>query len=654
MSDETRGRTSQLYQLAARCLGAAVLVAAGAAAAAPAPLEAYGRLPTISNIALSTAGDKLAMVLTVGEHRVLDILSLGDDATLGKFNLGDAKIRGIEWADNAHLLIRSASSRLPIGLSGGPQELSLLQSWDAASGKVFNMLDHVRTERRVMNIFFGRPTITHVGGQTQVYVSGLYLNGGKGRLALLRVDLDQRSESLVWEGQEPSRGWLIDDRGQIVLDEDYFDTEHRWAINLIRDGHPVNTVGGTAALDYPQIFGLDADGAAAIIGQLEDDEWVYRRLSLADGSLGSLIAPNERIARLLHEPGGTRLIGTESLGDEPSYSFADPELQRRWDWVLRTFQGERVEFSGISADHQHFLVRILGPKSGYAYYFVDAAEHLKRPVGRIYADVTQVAEVRRITYPAADGLQIPAYLTLPPGRPEKGLPLIVMPHGGPEARDEPGFDWWAQALAAQGYAVLQPNFRGSRLDHSWVEKGFGEWGRKMQTDLSDGAGYLARAGIIDPGRVCIVGASYGGYAALAGAALQPGTYRCAVSLAGISDPEHMLRRVKSNNAHSDNLVSRYWNRYLGVTGPDDGRLAEISPLAHAASVISPVMLIHGKDDATVPYDQSELMAKALEKLGKPVEFVTLAKEDHYLSRSETRLQMLSASVAFLRRNNPPD
>jgi dipeptidyl aminopeptidase/acylaminoacyl peptidase len=655
-------RSSRLYQFAIVCLYVAALASAAAAGIAatptpdakPAPLEAYGRLPTITHVALSTGGGKLAFIVAVDNLQLLNIVRLEDNTPLGRFNVGEAKVRGLLWADDGHLLIRSASSRLPFGLTGQAHEMSLLQSWDEGSNKVISLLGHVRTERRVMNIFFGRPTITHVGGQTQLFVAGEYFNAGKGGMALVRVNLDRDTETLVREGREATQSWLVDDQGEVVAEEDYFDSQHRWAISLLRNGRAVRTVGGDAPLDFPQIFGLHADGAAAIIGLHEDNQYVYRQLSLVDGSLGSRISPNEAITGLLYEPGGQRVIGTEYVGDEVRYRFFDAEVQRRWDWVERTFSGERAEYQGVSADFQHFLVRVLGPKSGYAYYYVDSAEHLKRPVGQIYADVAQVAEVRRITYPAADGLQIPAYLTLPPGRPEKGLPLIVMPHGGPEARDEFGFDWWAQALAAQGYAVLQPNFRGSNLNVAWVEKGFGEWGRKMQTDLSDGLAYLAKTGLADPNRACIVGASYGGYAALAGAALQPGTYRCAVSLAGISDPEHMLRWVLAGHDHSDNLASRYWNRYMGVSGPGDPRLAEISPLAHAANVAAPLMLIHGKEDTTVPYEQSAMMAKALEKLRKPVEFVTLAKEDHYLSRSETRLQMLTASVAFLRRNNPPD
>ena len=176
----------------------------------------------------------------------------------------------------------------------------------------------------------------------------------------------------------------------------------------------------------------------------------------------------------------------------------------------------------------------------------------------------------------------------------------------------------------------------------------------MQTDLSDGVRYLAEDGTIDPKRVCIVGGSYGGYAALAGATLDPGVYRCAVSVAGPADLRRMLKWTNEQSGRSDNLSQRYWDRFMGVSGPADPALQSISPIEHLAAVTAPILLIHGRDDTVVPYEQSEVMASALKRAGKAVEFVTLNHEDHWLSRSATRLQMLEATVAFLRTNNPPD
>jgi dipeptidyl aminopeptidase/acylaminoacyl peptidase len=176
----------------------------------------------------------------------------------------------------------------------------------------------------------------------------------------------------------------------------------------------------------------------------------------------------------------------------------------------------------------------------------------------------------------------------------------------------------------------------------------------MQTDLSDGVRYLAAQGIVDPARVCIVGASYGGYAALAGVTLDPGVYRCAIAVAGLSDLKRMLVWVDENNMGRANIAQRYWDRFMGVKGPDDPALDAISPIKHLDAVNVPVLLIHGKDDTVVPYEQSQFFYDALRRAHKPVSLVTLKHEDHWLSRSDTRLLMLQTTVAFLRANNPPD
>jgi dipeptidyl aminopeptidase/acylaminoacyl peptidase len=202
--------------------------------------------------------------------------------------------------------------------------------------------------------------------------------------------------------------------------------------------------------------------------------------------------------------------------------------------------------------------------------------------------------------------------------------------------------------------VLQPQFRGSEgFGEAHLAAGYGQWGRKMQTDLSDGVRQLAKDGTIDPKRVCIAGASYGGYAALAGVTLDPGVYRCAVAVAGVADLGRMLRWERERRNGSGNEAVRFWRRFMGVTANDDSSVDAWSPALKADTITAPVLLIHGKDDTVVAFEQSRIMADAMRKAGKPVELVTLAGEDHWLSRGPTRIQMLEATVAFLEKHNPP-
>jgi dipeptidyl aminopeptidase/acylaminoacyl peptidase len=632
------------------CLCVAVLAPPVLTAAS---VDAYGRLPSIEQAALSPDGTRIAFVKTTQDWRLLVIVDISEEKLVGGVRLGDVKLRSVEWADDDHLLLTTASSTMPMGLVGERTEWHLISVYDLKTKKLNGLLNHVYGDTRTMNAVYGTPVVQHKGGETLLFIQGLYV-ADRTEAALFRINLTTKTETLIKQGRDDTNEWLVDDSGEIVAEQDYKERERRWAIRLFRDGHSQQTVTGIAPIDAPEILGLSAAGDSIVIALTESDGVSWKPLAIKDGTWGPEIAQNEALTGLVLKDGSRRMIGTAFVGDDTRYHFADSGLQEGWDWIVRVFGYQRVEFVSVSADHAKIIVRVMGPKSGYTYHLADVKEHLTRPIGRIYEGVTEIAEVRPIKYTAADGLEIPAYLTLPPERPAKNLPVVVFPHGGPQARDDVGFDWWAQALAAQGYAVLQPNYRGSNLGQKWIESGYGEWGRKMQTDLSDGLRYLAAQGIVDPKRACIVGASYGGYAALAGVAIESDIYRCAVSVAGISDPADFIRWIKRKEEYGDNVGLRYWERFLGVGDPADKRLDAISPLRHAAQITVPLLLIHGRDDTTVPYDQSADLAKALKHAGRPAEFITLDKEDHYLSRGATRLQMLQSSVEFLRKYNPPD
>jgi dipeptidyl aminopeptidase/acylaminoacyl peptidase len=310
-----------------------------------------------------------------------------------------------------------------------------------------------------------------------------------------------------------------------------------------------------------------------------------------------------------------------------------------------------------SADWNRVIVHVEGTHTAGTYQLIDFRTHKSTPLADDYPGIPDgmIGPVSIFEYTASDGLGLQGVLTLPPGRDPHGLPVVVLPHGGPETRDFLGFDWWAQAFASRGYAVFQPNFRGSAwFGTAFRNAGFGQWGRKMQTDVSDGLAALAARGIIDPQRACIVGGSYGGYVALAGVTLQRGLYRCAVSVAGVSDLKGMLLHVSVTRGRRQDVAPlRYWHKFMGVENSNSDILDSLSPINLAARADAPILLIHGKDDSVVPFDQSDAMRKALARAGKPVEFVQLEGEDHWLSRSRTRTEMLQAAVAFVERNNPP-
>jgi dipeptidyl aminopeptidase/acylaminoacyl peptidase len=282
------------------------------------------------------------------------------------------------------------------------------------------------------------------------------------------------------------------------------------------------------------------------------------------------------------------------------------------------------------------------------YYLVDFAKKSADIVNEAYPLLVGVklGAVRDFAYEARDKYALTAYLTLPPGAEEKKLPLVVMPHGGPEWRDTPGFDWLAQFLASRGYAVLQPQFRGSTgFGQAHADAGRRQWGLRMQDDVTDGVRALIDKGIADPKRVCIVGWSYGGYAALAGATFTPELYACAASIAGVSDlPDMVGFEFRSGGRESNSLV--YWRDHIGA--PTDPQVIANSPARSAGTVRAAILLIHGVDDTVVPISQSQHMARALKTAGKSYELIELPGEDHWMmTSSSSRIRTLTELERFL-------
>ncbi len=618
----------------------------------PAPLEAYGRLPTLEDLSLSPDGTELAYVRTVGDQRNLMVHRLGESQALGTVQVGDAKLRGIRWIDNDHLLLMVSSTSLPPFGFGGPQrEWYDLIIFDVPRRKLSGLYMQVGGER-TFNVVTGAPMIREVDGASTLFVPGLYVTGQM-LPALYKIEIAGGRVRLIARASEPWTQWLVDAAGRIAGEFVYHDQRKTWDLLVRRNDRMSVVASGAAAVDVPLVLGFGPAGDSILVRTVENGVPVWKAVWLKDGSWGPPPVRGEAFMGEILERKSGRIIGGFRDIDGAHYVFFDNELQAHWNAVLRAFPDERVHLLSASDDYSRILVRVFGAKDGYVYAMFDWYSHQAVVLGKVYEDLQAVAEVRPISYPAADGLIIPGYLTLPHGRTAARLPLIVLPHGGPALVDSGDFDWWAQALAAEGYAVLQPNYRGSPVDSRFLAAGFGEWGRKMQTDLSDGVRYLANEGLIDPARVCIVGGSYGGYAALAGMALDPGVYRCAVSVAGISDLKRFLQWTDSSAGRGDSHSQRYWDRYMGASGPGDRALQAISPIEHVNAVTGPVLLIHGRDDTVVPYEQSDVMAAALKRAGKSVDLVALKHEDHWLSRSATRLQMLEAMVAFLRTNNPP-
>jgi len=507
---------------------------------APPPIEDYGKLPEMDHVALSPSGARYAFVATIGEKRRL-IVATAENQPIAAQDIGPIKVETVSWAGEDHVLIHaSATVELGLRFTASKAELGSVIVIDLKHHKAFQVFGGAN-EQQVAHTVVGSYGVAAVkdhwygyfGGYTYDYAlaSGAVRHDANGTFYpdLYQVDLDTGAFEQVAAGQPGVRGWLVDPTGEVVARLVYDDGTSGWRLTANRAGTR-ELASGSAPIGGVAIQGFGRSPGSILIRQISEDGGDLEEQPLAGG--GATNFDTDETGWPLFDQTSGVWIGSQPVGGEGAPHMFAPEQQAKLSGAFRAFPGYRVSLISYSADLNRLVVFTDGQDDSGSYWIVDIVKGSAKIIGQTYPTVRpeSVGPVRWVDYKAADGLVMRGVLTLPPGREPKGLPLVVMPHGGLEGYDLPAFDYWAQAFASRGYAVFQPNFRGSDgYGKAFHRAGFGQWGRKMQTDVSDGVAELARQGLTDSKRVCIVGVSYGGYAALAGVTVQRGLYRCAVS-----------------------------------------------------------------------------------------------------------------------------
>lgn len=383
----------------------------------------------------------------------------------------------------------------------------------------------------------------------------------------------------------------------------------------------------------------EATDSAYAVKKLNGRNALYR--VKLDGSLSSeLVFSHDRFDVDEVVTLGGRVIGASYVDDRRRVTYFDPEYQKLSSGLSKAIPHlPLIRFIGASADGGKVVVLAESDVDPGRYYLFDKKT---KQLGELFPlrpelATTKLAPVKPVTY-SAGGVSVPAYLTLPPGKEAKSLPAIVLPHGGPTARDEWGFEWLAQFFANQGYAVLQPNYRGSAgYGDPWYNKnGFQGWKTSIG-DVTAGAKWLLQSGIADPKHVSMVGWSYGGYAALQSAVVEPGLFKAVVAVAPVTD--FGLLKAEAEHYTNSKLVAAE----IG-SGP---HIREGSPLQNVDRISVPVLIFSGNRDLNVDVEQSKRMDKALRAAGKASEFVLFPDLDHQLDDTDARTQMLAKIAAFL-------
>jgi len=407
--------------------------------------------------------------------------------------------------------------------------------------------------------------------------------------------------------------------------------------------------------DYTPIGPSNQDGKFYVLARPEGTQrrgvYLY---DLKTESFGDVVAdnPSYDLFAATVSRDGTHLLRYCYIADVRICELNDAK-KNEYMKSLRKYFNDSVNVYVVdsSDDNQTWLMYIEGPNEPPSYYWYRLSDSKIQRVGYVQEAMSnkQLPTASTLRYTARDGVKLSGYLTLPPGAANATqLPLVMYPHGGPEVRDRLSFDLYAQYFASLGYAVFQPNFRGSDgFGRQFAESGYGQWGRAMQDDISDALATLVEKKIVDPNRVCIVGASYGGYAALAGATLTPDLYKCVVAIAGIADLQDFLNTRRKLHG-SDSELYAYWKRQIGDPETDAVRIAAVSPAQHVDAIKAPILLVHGDDDQIVLYNQSKDMKKLLDKSGRPTQLIKLEDEGHSGWSDENERLVMNAIAEFLK------
>lgn len=624
-----------LGKIIACVLAAASLLPSAAAAADWTPLL---RRAAVENVQISPDGSHLALAVrtetgTVVAVRRSDTLALATKIVPGT----GGEVGTLKWLDDDRLLISANRADSMFGV--------------ALIAPALYIVDKAGNSKYKLPANF---VSTIDGDPDHLLVSrcGSYQDGGcVDEIRRAEIGHLVRPGELVIAAPDAHASLFVDSKGQarsaVSWDDDGYSKlyvlktgENRWEMinDSIKTGVDIAPLGNSADGVYAYLVSERKQGPSAI-----------ERYEIATGVRTEVQrhAASDPVRTILSLD-GREPIGAYYDATRPMPLFWDPKHADVpiYQSLFKAFPDSVISVTSITRDRRKVVLEVQNDVDPGSYYIYDRDSRQARLLSKSRPWLSdKLPRTESISLAARDGLTLQGLLTRPIGA-TSGLPLIVMPHGGPYGvSDAWAFDEDAQILASQGYAVLRINFRGSAgHGREFLERGYKQWGRAMQDDVTDATRWAIEKGVADPQRICIYGASYGAYAAMMGVAREPGLYRCAVGFAG---PYDLAKMYKWSNIHRTDLGMKYLER---VIGRDKADLAARSPVQQAAQITVPVLLAHGKLDARVEVDHARALQKALKKAGREPQLLVYPYAGHGLYLEKDRLDFYTKLVAFLRQN----
>ncbi len=622
--------------------------------APPAPLTAedYGRLPFISMARISPDGASLAGLINLKGEQAIAMLNLFNKTDKPTYVLipEGTQVASLRWVNKDNIIIGLYALRPVVG---DRWIISRMIGVNRNSAKITKLLWD-REGQNASDVVWvandGTPTIL-LAAQNSIYS-----NYDQFWPTVWKVDVQTGKRVLVVQGRSDLLDWFADGAGNVRAGVGYEGDSRTFKLIYRETGSGLfKTVDKAStrkqeSLTQPFLFIPGTNRAMVIRDNDQGLSAIYEIDMLTQEEVRTVYTPppGSEVESVRVSADGTTLLGANYTGKSQGVVWFDPDLAEIQQAIQKSVPNQRAWIVSMSADRSRLLIVIDRPDSPGALYYFDINGSKMQRVAVFNDKLGQKAlnPAKLIRYKARDGLEIEAVLTLPQGRSAKNLPIVMLPHGGPWGQDTLDYDYRAQFIASRGYAVLQPNFRGSTgYGTQFVRKGEGQMGLAMQDDITDGLAWAVKEGIADPKRACILGASYGGYAAMWGIAKDPDLYRCAVSIAGVAN---VRREV---NDFGDSLLGGKYKDDWKRMSPN---FPAISPINAIARIKAPLLLIHGKKDITVDYAQSESMHNKMRAAGKQVELVPMPLADHNFRREADRVLLLQSIEAFLAKHNPAD
>lgn len=609
--------------------------------------EIFGSLPSAENVRLSPEGTHIAYFLNRDGYTyvVSNELSTNKVHFLSKTDNKEHRYRWLKWANNQDILVSVAfpENRYAINVTdtrmlkmSANNYYKSEQMVNAGMRSWHNYEHYSQLQDQVIDIMPEDPDhILMALDLDSVAEPGVY-----------KLNINSKKRKRLKRGMDNVRDWIVDRNYNIRVAIGSDHDEHFFKVkDLASDNW--NTVWRGDVLDRklvdPLGFGLDPN--LLYVRKLHEGKQAIFIMDVSKKEYPlTLIASDP-----LHDINGSLIYSRKTQEVVGVHHEVSRDKAIYWDGFYKKFQEVLNKalpdtsnyIVSMSDDKKKYIVFAGSSSDSGTYYFGDRDKKLFTPFIDKFPKLSSLnlSGKKKISYAARDGLNIEGYLTLPENYKDKPVPTIIFPHGGPSSRVYDNFNLWSEFFAKKGFAVLQPNFRGSSgYGFDFEEAGFGSYGLKMQDDLSDAAEWMVKEGIADEEKMCIVGTGYGGYAALMATVKTPELFSCAISFAGFSD-------LSDLRVHSYGFVSgKVTREKIGYK-----KLGARSPVNGVEKIKTPILLIHGEDDRTISVEQSRDMASKLKGKKKEFKYVEIEDGDHNLSNQTDRLTLFSEMDAFLDR-----